>query len=244
MKALDPTVSPLTITNFFSPYLLARLRANPLLTAQANTVQAADDVLSSALQAYWTAQKTTMTAVSVRDSKEYLLDASLRALRNGLLVGALNDRRSEIFRSVLPDGLSPVLYSNPEDKVAQVRRVLQNLAEFVSPALPAETQGVQAALDALVASMAEVDAADSAEQTAWGAVCTARLSYCHKYSEVYHQLILTLGEKRQAEAYFRPSRRARPAAPAPVPEPVAGPLPTLQTVTAAQPTAVSTARAA
>jgi len=236
MQSLNPKVSALTILNRYSAYLLAQLRANPLLQSVTEAAQRNSDALSSALQAFWTAEKEKMAAASARATAEYRLDAAIRTVRTAVLVVALNDARSQVYQAVFPDGMARVIRSNPQDKLSLARRILQSLAEFVAPALPTETANLQAAVIAFESAVAACDAAQKAEDAAAGALQTSKVSYCNRYGEIFHQLVVTLGERRQAEMYFRQVRGSAPPAPSPTPQAVPSPQPAI----APEPTAAGT----
>ena len=209
MQRLRPrSIGARTILNRFLPYVLARLESHPELAAVTALVQMAHDSLESALWKFWSAQKETMAAASVRDARRYQLDAALRTLRTAILVTTFNDRRSTLYQAVFPDGFSSVIESNPTDELAQARRILQVLDEFPNPDLAPAVDRLQRAGDALAAALTGLHTAVAEEQAASGALATAKQSCCMKYEASYYQLVLALRERRQAETFFRRVRRS------------------------------------
>lgn len=237
MQRINTNNSAVTILNRFSAYTLARLRGNPNLAEVADVAQRAHDSLHQAIDADWSAQQSTMAALSVRDEKQYQLDVALREMRHAILAAVRNNRRSTLYKTAFPDGFTDVLRRNPNDELEQARSILQKLAEVQSTGIPPAVQVLQAAADDLAAAIAACEAAETAEKGASVALGVEKEQFAASYQAVYCSLVTTLDDWRLAETYFRhvPPRGGKQAKEDPQPQPVPQPEPQPEPVPARAP---------
>lgn len=230
MRQLIRSLSAMTVLYTFSAYLLARLRSNPSLVAIAAFAQEAHNALYTALQTFLSARTETMAAAAVRDTKRFGLDVAYRSLRGAVLSLVRNDRCSKLYKAIFHDGFSAVLRGSPEEELGQAQKTLRWLAELQNPALAAATEGLQLATDDLDTALTGYQDAEKAEESAATALNIAKEVYCTKYEQVYGKLLDTLGERRLADSYFRPTAVPSKPQPEPVPQPQPVPAPAPSTL--------------
>ena len=219
MRRINTGLSGLTILLRYCAYALSRLRGNPALSEEANLLEGAATELQGSLQSNQVAINSAMAALAVRDARKYELDVALRAARLGVLSIVRNNRGSQIYRTIFPNGFADVLRSNPVDEINQARNVLRRMTELQSPALGPAAEALQVAIDALVAAITDSEAADRAEADSRVTLLNVKIRFASQYEDIYRRLTNILGDWRLAETYFRRFPKVKAVAD-PVPEDV------------------------
>jgi len=229
MERINLNLSAHTILNRRSAFTLARLRANPDLTAELAQAQAAHDAVATASQGRDAAERETMAAASVRDEQRYTLSVALRALHAAVVAEVRNNRLCNAYRVLFPDGFSALLAGSAGDELTAARELVSKLADPQSAEIKDALARVNAGIDLLATALADLDTARTAEKAAAAALLTEKARFSSNYDEIYSALVKDLGNWRLAETYFYHKQRSTGTGPS---KPASGAQPTPQTVTA------------
>jgi hypothetical protein len=212
MQLPHPTTSASTLVKEFGLYHLTRLKAEKGLDEMAAAWEKAQARLRDRVAAYEAAQASTMTAMAVRDGDDAALDDVVR--RFGLLVLAKsgNSRKSPLYLTYFPDGMTPVVNAPLEAELQKVNVIISKLGQEEDEELKAFAGPLSAAANALAGAMDAHRAAHDAELQAYGLCEQEKINwfdaYKLNYRALYHMYYKT---PKKAESFFRPVTKAKKA---------------------------------
>jgi len=111
----------------FGLYLIAQLKADPLLAAILTTFEAAQEALTQALSAFRAAAATVVETIAARDRQNSLLTSEVQKFGQTVRRAGGNDYGSPLYRHYFPDGTTSVTVAPISVQIVRVEQILMKL---------------------------------------------------------------------------------------------------------------------
>ncbi len=210
MQVPHATTGASTLLKEYGLYHLTRLRAEKHLAQMAESWNKMQARLQEKVAAHEAAQASTMTAMAVRDGEDEALDDVVRRFGLAVLAKCGNSRKSPLYLTYFPDGMTPVVNAPLEAELQKVNVIISKLGEEED----AELKGFAGPLNAASGALAHaVDAHRSAHDTelqAYGLCEQEKINWFDTYKLDYRALVhLYYKNPKKAESFFRPAVKGK-----------------------------------
>ncbi len=210
MQVPHPTTGASTLLKEYGLYHLARLKAERELSEMAGAWQKCQDRLAARVAAHEAAQAAAMTAMAVRDGEDEALDEVVRRFSLAVLSKCGNNRKSPLWLTYFPDGMTPVVNAPLEAELQKVSVLVSKLGEEEDAELKGFAGTLSAASGALAHAVDAHRAAHDAELQAYGLCEQEKINWFDAYKLDYRALVhMYYKNPKKAESFFRPAAKAK-----------------------------------
>ena len=212
MQVPHSATSGSTLVKEFGLYHLTRLKAEKDLAQMAAGWEKSQARLRDRVAAHEAAQASTMTAMAVRDGDDAALDDVVRRFALLVLAKCGNSRKSPLYLTYFPDGMTPVVNAPLEAELQKVNVIISKLGQEEDEELKAFAGPLSAAANMLGQAVDVHRAAHDSELQAYGLCEQEKINwfdaYKLNYRALYHMYYKT---PKKAESFFKPVTKAKKA---------------------------------
>jgi hypothetical protein len=210
MKLPSITTSPETLLETFGVYHLTRLEADKTTKDLLAAFEEAQKRLANRVNAFKAAERSSMTAMAVRDGEDAAFDNTMRAFALAVLAQVGNSRKAPLYLKYFPDGLNAVIGAPLEAELHKAGVILSKLAEEEDQALKAHAGPIQNAVNELSSAMDAHRAALDSQAQAYGMLETEKVNWLDAYKRSYRDLCrIYFKDPKKADTYFKPPTKGK-----------------------------------
>jgi hypothetical protein len=210
MQKPDVRFSARKLLDSFGHYVLAQLRANPALTAEAETFATTQEDLSRKLEEYHQAVGLGVQQIAARDAAHDSLVETVRMFHLAVKLQAKGDLGSPLHFGYFPDGIEKVTSGTLEDCILQTQNILRQLETETIPEILTHLTPLTSALEAARTALQALRDAREGRSAASKLLYQEKIRWIDIYLQVYARLrIHHHRSPKRAEKYFRKSKARR-----------------------------------
>lgn len=184
-------------------YTESRLAVDPRTEALAPLLRAKVEALQTSSAARVAARQELTRLEARADAAERKLDLATKGFADGLFQDVGRGREHPRYRALFPAGVLPYTQPRRLDQVAATEKLLRLCdANATDPVVIARRPEIEATLTTLVEALKPVTEALLALEKARTVEYQARATFVATYASTYHQAIVALGVKAEAEEAF------------------------------------------
>jgi hypothetical protein len=203
--------SAMKLHDMFGHYVLAQLRKEPALAAEAEMFTTAQADLARRQEEHRQTVGLTIERMAARDADRIALSEALRSFSYAVRLAARNDFLSPIYLGYFPEGSAKVTSGTIEDCISQAQSVLRQLETETLPELLVHVERITTALEIARACLQALRDARDAKLAASKVLYLEKVRWVDIYLQVYARLRLYHHRSpRRAEGYFRKGKSWRP----------------------------------